>query len=238
MRGSDLALAQARPRWRGPWRRPTPAAAFASRLIRTTGDRDQTTTWPAAARSDFSPAIGGAPCVDRPHDVAVHSLKDLPTEMAAGLRLAPAAPRRRTRATWSSPGRGRFWPTCRRGPGGHVEPAAPRAVAGPPRPEIGDIRGNIETRLGKVRRGDYDAVVLAAGLARAGLLSDDMEMLDFDRMLPRRARGLGLEIVARTRMRPGSATAGPRDAGPVTAERALMKRLAAGATPAGALGGG
>jgi hydroxymethylbilane synthase len=111
------------------------------------------------------------------------------------------------------------------------------------RPDLvfADIRGNIDSRLRQVRDGRFDAVVLArAGLARAGLLPAECELLDFDRMLPAPGQGaLGLEI--RTDDAALADLLAPLDHPPsrlaVAAERALLGRLAAGChAPVAALG--
>jgi hydroxymethylbilane synthase len=131
-------------------------------------------------------------------DLAVHSLKDLPTTPARGLALAPAVPEREDprdvlvtrdgRALALLPPGARVGTSSLRRRAQLLSLRADLAVA--------DIRGNIGTRLRKVRDGAYDAVILArAGLARSDLLTEAMEVLDLDRMLPAPAQGaLGLEI--------------------------------------------
>jgi hydroxymethylbilane synthase len=106
-------------------------------------------------------------------DVAVHSLKDLPTDLAAGLKVGAVCPREDPRDAWVAPAGG---PT-------DIVSAAPGAVIGTsserrrallalarPDLEARSVRGNVETRLRKADEGQYDALVMAAaGLIRLGL---------------------------------------------------------------------
>jgi hydroxymethylbilane synthase len=106
--------------------------------------------------------------------------------------------------------------------------------------EIAGIRGNVDTRIGKVRSGDYDAVVLArAGLARIGRLDEATEVLDPLQMLPAPGQG-ALAVECRS----GdtdlvAALAGlddPHTRAAVEAERAVLATLEGGCSaPIGAL---
>ena len=119
-------------------------------------------------------------------DIAVHSLKDLPTAPDPRIALAAVPPREDPRDVV----------VARDGLTLGELPAGSRVGTGSPRRaaqlhalgmglEIVDIRGNVDTRVGKVRSGEYDAVVLArAGLARIGRLDDVTEVLDPLQMLP------------------------------------------------------
>lgn len=129
-------------------------------------------------------------------DVAVHSLKDLPTELVKGLVLA-AVPRREQVAD----------ALCTNLAPSLVElPAGARVGTGSLRRQaqlkllrsdllVEGIRGNVDTRLRKLDEGDYDAIVLAvAGLHRLGLESRIREVFDPPRMLPAPGQGaLGIE---------------------------------------------
>ena len=124
-------------------------------------------------------------------DVAVHSLKDLPTQPAAGIALAAVPEREDPRDVVVA----RDGLTLGELPvGSVVGTGSPRRAAqlhalglGL---EIADIRGNVDTRIRKVREGDYDAVVLArAGLARIGRLDEATEVLDPLQMLPAPGQG-------------------------------------------------
>ena len=174
-------------------------------------------------------------------DLAVHSYKDLPTAPAAGLVLA-AVPRR------EDP---RDALVARDGLTLGELPAGARVGTGSPRRiaqiralglglELVPLRGNVDTRLGKVSGGELDAVVLArAGLARLGRLAEITEVLDPLQVLPAPAQGaLAVECRAGDddveKLLSSVDDAYTRAA--ATAERAVLARLQAGCTaPVGAL---
>ncbi len=179
-------------------------------------------------------------------DVAVHSLKDLPTEPAHDLDIAAIPPRADFRdALCARDGLtlAELPPESRIGTGSPRRGA--QILAARPDLEVVDIRGNVETRLGRVAPGDLDAVVLAAaGLERLGKLDVVTEYMDPSVMLPAPAQGaLGLECRSEAD-HSGSPLAKALAAYDhestrltVTAERALLARLEAGCTaPIGALG--
>ena len=124
-------------------------------------------------------------------DVAVHSLKDLPTADAEGISLAAVPVREDPRDVV----------VARDGLTLGELPVGSRVGTGSPRRasqlhalglglEIVAVRGNVDTRIGKVRSGELDAVVLArAGLARIGRLDDVTEVLDPLQMLPAPGQG-------------------------------------------------
>nr|WP_245528900.1 hydroxymethylbilane synthase [Beutenbergia cavernae] len=177
-------------------------------------------------------------------DVAVHSLKDLPTAAAPGLVLGAVPQREDPRDV-----------LCARAGAGLADlPAGGRVGTGSPRRaaqlrrarpdlEIVDIRGNVDTRLSRISpgKGDLDAVVLArAGLARLGRLDAVTEALDAGVMVP--APGQGALAVEAVDAAPDWLLAGLRafDDAPtrlaVTAERAMLARLEVGCSaPVGAL---
>jgi hydroxymethylbilane synthase len=173
-------------------------------------------------------------------DIAVHSLKDLPTAPADGIALAAVPVREDPRDVV----------VARDGLTLGELPAGSTVGTGSPRRsaqlqalglglEISDIRGNVDTRIRKVRDGDYDAVVLArAGLTRLGRLDDATEVLDPLQMLPAPGQGaLAVEC------REGDDLAGelavlddPHTRVAVTAERAVLATLEGGcAAPIGVL---
>lgn len=124
-------------------------------------------------------------------DVAVHSYKDLPTAMDPRLRLAAVPSREDPRDAL----------VARDGKVLGELPAGSRVGTGSPRRraqlealglglEVVAIRGNVDTRLGKVASGELDAVVVAAaGLRRLGRISEATELLDPLQMLPAPAQG-------------------------------------------------
>jgi hydroxymethylbilane synthase len=175
-------------------------------------------------------------------DLAVHSYKDLPTAAAPGLVIAAVPVREDPRDVL----------VARDGLTIGELPSGARIGTGSPRRgaqllglglghEVVPIRGNVDTRIGKVRSGELDAVVLArAGLARLGRLDEATEVIDPLTMLPAPAQGaLALECRADDEelvaLLGGLDHADTRAA--VDAERALLGTLEAGCTaPVGALG--
>ena len=174
-------------------------------------------------------------------DVAVHSYKDLPTAAADDVVVAAVPPREDPRDVL----------VARDGLTLGELPVGARVGTGSPRRaaqlralglglEIVAIRGNVDTRIGKVAAGEVDAVVLAyAGLRRLGREAEATEVLDPIQMLPAPAQGaLAVECRAEdadTRsVLAGLDHADTRAA--VTAERALLSALEAGCSaPVGAL---
>jgi len=117
-------------------------------------------------------------------DLVVHSLKDLPTADHPGLRLGAVPKRVDARDVLCA----RDALTLATLPeGARVGTGSPRRIAqlGAARPDVVavDIRGNVDTRLGKVESGELDAVILAAaGLGRLGRLdaaTDHLELADW-----------------------------------------------------------
>lgn len=174
-------------------------------------------------------------------DVAVHSLKDLPTTPADGITLAAVPLREDPRDVV----------VARDGLTLGELPVGSRLGTGSPRRvsqlealglglELQGIRGNVDTRIRKVHEGEVDAVVLArAGLARLGRLDEVTEVLDPIQMLPAPGQG-ALAIECRT----GDADLvaalaqldDPASRAAVTAERAVLSALEAGCSaPLGAL---
>lgn len=175
-------------------------------------------------------------------DLAVHSLKDLPTASAEGIALAAVPSREDPRDVVVA----RDGLTLGELPeGARVGTGSPRRVAQLAALGLGvtlaGIRGNVDTRIGKVRSGEYDAVVLArAGLARLGRLDEATEVLDPLQVLPAPGQGAlavecradDTELVVLLR----EALDDPDTRAAVTAERVVLADLEAGcAAPVGAL---
>jgi hydroxymethylbilane synthase len=133
-------------------------------------------------------------------DLAVHSMKDVPAELPEGFALAAITPREDPRDVLVSQ---KFKSL-------HEMPAA--ATVGTsslrrsaqiserhPQLQVRLLRGNVDTRLAKLDRGEYDAIVLAAaGLRRLGLDARISARLGTDEMLPAPGQGaLGVECLAR-----------------------------------------
>lgn len=197
-RGSQLALRQAEEIAAG-LRRAWPRVEVELVPIRTSGDRLATAHLAeVGGKGLFVQEIDDALREGRV-DLAVHSLKDLPGERPRDLVLAAFPPREDPRDV--------------------LVAARPTTIAALPagarvgtsslrrsvqllarRPDVASvpIRGNVDTRLRKLRDGQYDALVLAAaGLRRLGLLDGGATLLDPDEMLPAVGQGtLGVEARA------------------------------------------
>ncbi len=168
----------------------------------TRGDVDRAPLTSIGGPGVFVAAVREALVLDRA-DIAVHSLKDLPTRPDTRLRLAAIPMREDPRDVLVSahPGGLAGLPDGARvgtgSPRRHVQLAAAR-----PDLRVEPIRGNVDTRIGRVRAvgaaGDLDAVVLAAaGLARLGRQAAITEHLDPDLMVPAPGQGaLAVEVRA------------------------------------------
>jgi hydroxymethylbilane synthase len=225
--------------------------------ITTTGDVDRRALTQIGGTGVFVGAVREA-LYDRRIDVAVHSLKDLPTTPEAGLEVAATPPREDTRDVLI----GRTLDTLRDGD---------RIGTGSPRRalqlvelarrlgvelDVVEIRGNVDTRIGHAAQGRVSAVVLAAaGLRRLGRIpgesatgDDDSitsvdglaaQMLSVDDMIPAPGQGaLGLEIHESLREPTAAAVRSLDDLAArseTLAERAFLATLEAGCTaPVGA----
>ncbi|WP_370099464.1 hydroxymethylbilane synthase [Streptacidiphilus sp. MAP12-20] len=184
-------------------------------------------------------------------DFAVHSLKDLPTAAPEGLVLAAVPPREDPRdALVARDGltlaelleKGDEHRPARIGTGSPRRMAQLNAWAAAQGLAIETvaIRGNVDTRIGYVRSGELDAVILAAaGLSRLGRLAEATEILGADVMLPAPGQGALAVECAATSTELAAALAGLDDAptrAAITAERTLLAALEAGCSaPVGAL---
>ena len=170
-RGSPLALAQTELVRAGLVKAGVaPEAAFTVEVIRTTGDR--VVDRPLAdvgGKGLFSKEIDEA-MVDGRIDIAVHSVKDLPTWLPDGIVLAAVLPREDPRDVLIA-GVGRIADLPA---GALIGTSSPRRraqiLARRPDLRVGLLRGNVHTRLARVREGAVAATLLAlAGLRRLGL---------------------------------------------------------------------
>ncbi len=208
--------------------------------VTTEGDRSDASLASIGGTGVFVTALRDA-LLDGRVDIAVHSLKDLPTAPDPRIALAAVPPREDPRDVV----------VARDGLTLGELPVGSRVGTGSPRRaaqlhalgmglEIVDIRGNVDTRVGKVRSGEYDAVVLArAGLARIGRLDDATEVLDPLQMLPAPGQGaLAVECRADDAdlVRELARLDDPATRAAVTAERAVLATLEGGCSaPIGAL---
>jgi hydroxymethylbilane synthase len=190
-RGSRLALAQAEEVQRR-LAAISPGRQFILKIIVTHGDRDQRRPLPSMGEVGLFTKELERALDDGAIDLAVHSLKDLPTTLAEGLALDVVTPRADPRdalvtrdgATLADLPAGATVGTSSARRAAQVLALRPDLV---PRP----IRGNVETRLAKVPRGEYDGcVVAAAGLARLGLAAQVSEVFEPDRLTPAPGQGV------------------------------------------------
>ncbi len=194
-RGSQLALWQAR---HVAARLEALGVAVRIEIIKTTGDKitDVALAKVGAAsglKGVFTKEIEEA-LLDGRIDLAVHSLKDLPTELPQGLALGCVPEREDPRDALVGRRLDELEPGDRVGTSSLRRAAQLRALR--PGLEIQDIRGNVETRLHKLDAGGYDAILLAcAGLRRLELANHITEALAPDVMAPAIGQGaLGIEI--------------------------------------------
>jgi hydroxymethylbilane synthase len=236
-RASLLATTQSR--WVGD--RLTAALGRRYELVEITtqGDRDAQPLAQLGGTGVFVSALREA-LLDGRIDVAVHSLKDLPTQAPVGIALAAVPLREDPRDVVVARGGltlGELPVGSTVGTGSPRRAAQIRALG--LGLEIADIRGNVDTRIRKVGEGAYDAVVLArAGLARLGRLDEATEVLDPLLMLPAPGQGaLAVETrEADDLTRAVGVIEDGRSRAAVTAERAVLATLEGGcAAPIGVL---
>ena len=239
-RGSALAVTQAEI-VAGLLRRAHPGLTVTVRRVTTRGDQDRASAvWDFGVRGVFVKELEEA-LLSGDIDVAVHSAKDLPSELPDNLVLAAVPERLDARDALVSLAGGALADLP---PGARVGTGAPRREAqlGQARPDLRflPVRGNVETRLGLRRRGDVEAVVLAmAGLLRLGRVDADVQPLPIDLCVPAPGQGaLALEARASDRRTLAllEAVDQPLARAEVVAERAVVAALAAGCTvPLGVL---
>ncbi len=203
-RGSPLALAQAhevRDRLATSLARSgievSATPAFEIVVFRTAGDRIQDRPLAeAGGKGLFTKEIEEA-LLDRRIDLAVHSMKDMPTALPAGLVIAAMLPREDVRDAFVSL---RYANLAALPEGAVVGTSSLRRAAQirHPRPDLAVVgfRGNVQTRLAKLANGVADATLLAcAGLRRLGLADRITDAIPDDVMLPAVAQGaIGVEI--------------------------------------------
>lgn len=235
-RGSALALAQALA-IQEQCQRACPDRTFELKIIKTTGDKLQT---PSLANANLPKGLFTkeleAALLSREADLAVHSLKDLPTELPAGLLLGAVSKREDARdvliARQATP-----LMDLRQGATVATSSARREAFLKELRPELNivPIRGNVPTRLKRLaEKPELDAIVLAAaGLIRLGYAFQEINAvpLSFDQMLPCVGQAaIGIEV--RTddpEMRALCAKLNdPVTFASVSAERAFLKGMGGG----------
>jgi hydroxymethylbilane synthase len=237
-RGSDLAL----------WQAHRVASIVAEHLgiecqieiIKTEGDRVQDVAFrKMEGKGFFTKELQDALTTGR-IDLVVHSLKDLPTDQPEGLEIT-AIPERAEPADMLLARKGLLHRT-------HAEPLglpagavlgtsslrrAAQALASSPNIRVRALRGNVPTRIRRLREGDYDAILLAAaGVRRLGLDLQDLDCVELEPevMLPAPGQGaLAIEVrTADARTQNLAAIHDHSVARLVTAERRLLELIGGG----------
>jgi hydroxymethylbilane synthase len=214
------------------FRQHCPDYRFELRVIRTTGDARPQPLSEIAGEGVFTKELEAALLAGE-IDVAVHSLKDLPTKTPHGLIIAAVTRREDPRDALVS--RGKI-PLAKLPQGARVGTGSVRRAAQLRllRPDIEPvpIRGNVDTRLAKAESGEFDAVIIAAAaLARLGWLDRAAEVLSLEAMLPAPGQGaLAVETRSDDADAKGvAALVDDRDSRlATTAERAFLRRLGGG----------
>jgi hydroxymethylbilane synthase len=231
-RGSALALAQTY------WIKQQiiqyfPDIEVSVQIIKTSADKDTTTS----LRS--SPSIGvfvkelEQALLREEVDLAVHSMKDVPTKLTDGLFISAIPEREDARdalITNQAISLSELPEGCRIGTGSFRRQSQLLAVR--PDLKIMDIRGNVETRIRKMEEGFYDVIILAcAGLRRLGLQNRISSVIGFENMLPAPGQGA---LAVETRIKDSrtnrivSMLNHPPTANAVTAERDFLQHLGGG----------
>jgi hydroxymethylbilane synthase len=241
-RGSDLALWQAN-HIRDMLTSRYPDLSIEINIIRTSGDRDQNSSLAViGGKGAFTKEIEDA-LLRKEIDLAVHSLKDLPTELVDGLTVAMVPEREDVRDVFIS-----------REPGKKINDLAQNAwvATGSMRRkaqllkqrgdlQIADIRGNVPTRIKKLKDSEWDGMILAsAGVTRLGLTENISEYISTEWILPAVGQGaLGIETREDDHelIELLSGFNHTETLQSVTAERALLNSMGGGCqVPLGALG--
>ena len=210
--------------------------------IRTEGDvRTDVPLWQIGGRAFFTKEIDKALLSDE-IDIAVHSLKDLATVLEPGIELAAALEREDPRDALLSRSGARL-ADLPRGARLGTSSLRRRAFVARARPDIEllELRGNVPTRIERLKNGDYDAIILAAaGLRRLGLDPNISQLLSLEDFPPAVSQG-AIGVCMRTddtgagRWLQQLDNRASRLA--TTAERALLRKLEGGCqVPLGAIG--
>jgi len=166
-------------------------------------------------------------------DIAVHSLKDLPTELEDGFDIAAILPREDARDAFLS---AHYNSVSELPPRARVGTSSLRRQAQllsmRPDVQVDWLRGNVDTRLRKLEEGGYDAILLAAaGLIRLGLAHKIKQLLPIEVMCPAAGQGaLAIEVRAddAATRKAISALDDLASRSTVTAERAMLNALGGG----------
>jgi hydroxymethylbilane synthase len=168
-------------------------------IIKTSGDKFQQTSFSQiGTKGVFIKELEDA-LLDKRVDLAVHSMKDVPTEIPGGLTIAAIGKREDVRDALLSSSRATLAALPH---GARVGTSSLRRQSqllyARRDLRVLELRGNVDTRIEKLKRGDYDAIVLAkAGLDRLGLSANISQVLPHDVSLPAAGQGaIGIEARA------------------------------------------
>ncbi|HEX5732678.1 MAG TPA: hydroxymethylbilane synthase [Blastocatellia bacterium] len=243
-RGSKLAL------WQTEWvksklERLTPGLEIEIKVLSTKGDRVLDVSLPKLGEqgkglftAELEEALFGGAI-----DLAVHSLKDLPTELPAGLQIGSITEREDVRDALVIGGDARAFNQLTQGALIGTSSLRRHAQVRAARPDlmIEPVRGNVDTRLRKLDEGNFDAIILAAaGLRRLGYAHRITEYLSEEFMLSAVGQG-ALAIETRADDQAVNEIVRRINHGPTEsackAERAFLKGLGGGClVPIAALG--
>jgi len=239
-RGSELALVQANAT-ADAIRKKCPGTDVEILIIKTAGDIDRTTPFVGFGSTGLFVKEIEQQLIDSKIDLAVHSMKDVPTLMDERLTIG-AVPKREDARDAGISKDGRKLADLPQG--AIIGTSSPRRRAQilrqRPDVEVRELRGNVGTRLRKLDEGQYDLILLAvAGLTRLGLADRITQKFDFEQMLP--APGQGALAIQVRKNDPRTADVMktlnlPNVAAATEAERMFLDKMGGGCQlPAGAL---
>jgi hydroxymethylbilane synthase len=211
-------------------------------IIKTSGDKFQQTSFSQiGTKGVFIKELEDA-LLDKRVDLAVHSMKDVPTEIPGGLTIAAIGKREDVRDALLSSSRATLAALPH---GARVGTSSLRRQSqllyARRDLRVLELRGNVDTRIEKLKRGDYDAIILAkAGLDRLGLSANISQVLPHDVSLPAAGQGaIGIEARAgdAETLHVLAALDDEESRSAVTAERSALAGLGGGCqVPIGAWG--
>ena len=231
-RGSALALAQTglmRDRILSHF----PGTEITLKIIKTSADKDLTSSIRTGSSIGVFVKELEQALLRGDIDIAVHSMKDVPTKIPAGLQIAAIPEREDARDALIA---NRAMSLAELPAGSLIGTGSVRRqaqiLALRPDLRVKDIRGNIETRLNRLRDGNYAAIILAcAGLNRLGLQDRISAVLDWEQVLPAPGQG-ALAVETRSddpRVQPIAAALNHRDTAiAVSAERSFLQCMGGG----------
>jgi hydroxymethylbilane synthase len=210
-----------------------PELEISVRVIKTSADQDKTTSLRTVASAGVFVKELEHALLNEEIDIAVHSMKDVPTQLAQGLHISAIPEREDARdaliANHASSLSELPLGSCV-GTGSYRRQAQLLALR--PDLKILDIRGNIDTRIKKMENGTCDAILLAcAGLRRLGLQDRISAPFEYTQMLPAPGQGA---LAVETRIQDSriasitSVVNHPDTANAVMAERNFLERLGGG----------